>query len=60
MTTIPLFAAMIGGWELLLILAVLVTLAVCLAFALGLVFYFLRRQQKQAANPPAAATPPRI
>jgi hypothetical protein len=54
MTTHPMLAAIIGGWELLFIFAVLFVLALGVAITVGIVFFIVRATRKK----PGTAPPP--
>jgi hypothetical protein len=54
MTTHPMLAAIIGGWELLFIFAVLFILTLGVAVTVGIVFFIVRATRKK----PGTAPPP--
>lgn len=54
MTTHPMLAAIIGGWELVFIFAVLLVLALGVAIAGAIVFFILRASRRK----PGTAPPP--
>jgi hypothetical protein len=58
MTMQSILAALIGGWELVLILAVLLIFAVGAAAAIGIVFLIVRATQKKTTAPPPQPPPP--
>jgi predicted Ser/Thr protein kinase len=58
MTPQPLFAALFGGWEIILILAVFVVMLLMIATIGAIISFLSRRRQTPPPNPPAAPTPP--
>ncbi len=54
----PALAALIGGWELVMILAALLVFAVVVAAVVGLVLFIVKMTQKKTDT--VSQTPPRI
>ena len=54
----PMLAAMIGGWEILLILGVLLILALGAAVVAGVIYLIIRATQKKTSTPPPVMPPP--
>lgn len=57
MTTHPILAAIIGGWELVLILAVLFIVALGGAITVGIVFFIVRATRKKPGTLPPPVHP---
>jgi hypothetical protein len=60
MTMQQLFAAMLGGWEIVLILATLLVLGFGVLVIIGIVLYISRKADKQTNAPYQAPSPPTI
>lgn len=58
MTTEPIFAAMLGGWEIVLILAVVGILALAVAASIITIAVIMVRRERANRQAPAGTQPP--
>lgn len=58
MTLEPFFAAMLGGWEIVLILAVVGTLALAVAVSIITIAVLMVRRERASKQAPAGSQPP--